>query len=381
MNLDAKTDESMNRAMRILMVDSEKTWRGGEAQLELLMKGLIAAGHRVALAAPPDAAITARAKALGIPAHGIAIGGGLDAKAAWKLRRISCEGSFDIIHTHSSHAHGVSVLACFGHPARPAHVVSRRVDFRIGKNPMSAWKYRRGADLFLAISRGVRDVLIRCGVSPEKIILVPSGIDFGKFERMKDTGYVRDEFSLRQAKWIVGNVAALAPHKAQVDFIDAAARVEKSIDGVTFLIVGEGKLRRVLESRAAEHGMSERIIFTGFREDPLEILSTFDCFVMSSRLEGLCTSIMDAQALGVPVVATEAGGIPDLIDHEKTGLLVPPAQPVELAEAILRMLTDSDLRSSCTRLAKEKAAQYDYQNMVKGTIAAYRTVSDRHSED
>lgn len=364
----------MKQLLRILMVDSEETWRGGEAQLELLMKGLSAAGHRVALAAAPNAAITRRAREMGFPTYGVPIAGSMDVKAAWRLRRIFSDEPFDIIHSHSSHAHGVGVLACFGYPARPVHVVSRRVDFRISRNPMSAWKYRRGADVFLAISTGVRDVLIRCGVNPEKIVLVPSGIDLDKFARVKNADYVRDEFSLRQAKWVIGNVAALAPHKAQVDLIDAAAQVIKSVPGALFLIVGEGKLRGALERKAGERGLSDRIIFTGFRDDPLEILSTFDCFVMSSRLEGLCTSIMDAQALGVPVVATRAGGIPDLIDHETTGLLVPPGDPPQLAAAIVRMLTEPELRASCARMAKEKARRYDYRNMVNGTIASYRAV-------
>jgi glycosyltransferase involved in cell wall biosynthesis len=370
----------MKQKLRILMVDSEETWRGGEAQLELLMKGLTSAGHQVELAAASQAAITRRTKELGLPTHNVPIAGSLDAKAAWKLRRIFSDGSFDIIHSHSSHAHGVSVLACFGHPARPLHVVSRRVDFRIGRNPMSAWKYRRGADVFLAISTGVRDVLIRCGVNPQKIKLVPSGIDLSKFERIKDAGYIRDEFSLHEARGIVGNVAALAPHKAQVDFIDAAAVVDQALGGISFLIVGEGELRRKLERRVEERGLAGKLIFTGFREDPLEILSVFDCFVMSSRLEGLCTSIMDAQILGVPVVATKTGGIPDLVEHEKTGLLAPPGRPDRLAEAIIRMLSESELRDTCVRLAKKKVGQYDYQNMVDGTIDAYQTVIEKIDE-
>jgi glycosyltransferase involved in cell wall biosynthesis len=232
----------------------------------------------------------------------------------------------------------------------------------------------------LAISTGVRDVLVRCGVNPDRIKLVPSGIDLDKFERMRDAGYVRNEFLLQNARGIIGNVAALAPHKAQVDFIDAAAVVDQALNGISYLIVGEGELRRKLERKAGERGLADKMIFTGFREDPLEILSIFDCFVMSSRLEGLCTSIMDAQVLGVPVVATHTGGIPDLVENEKTGLLAPPGRPEQLAKAIIRMMTDSELRNSCIRLAKNKAGQYDYRNMVQGTLDAYRAVIERFGE-
>ncbi|MFH1755150.1 MAG: glycosyltransferase, partial [Candidatus Latescibacterota bacterium] len=221
----------MERSLRILMVDSEETWRGGEAQLELLMKGLIGTGHHVSLASPPGSAIAARAKSLGVRTFDVPIASSLDAKAAWKLRRLFFDGTFHIVHSHSSHAHGVTVLACVGLPARPVHVVSRRVDFRVSRNPMSAWKYKRGADIYLAISNGVRDVLIDCGVDPGKIRLVPSGVDLDKFARLKHAGYVREEFSLGEATWIVGNVAALAPHKAQEDLIDAAALVSEAVQG------------------------------------------------------------------------------------------------------------------------------------------------------
>ncbi|NIM19425.1 MAG: glycosyltransferase [Candidatus Latescibacteria bacterium] len=364
----------MSIPARVLMVDSEETWRGGEAQLELLMKGLGDAGCSPALASPPGSRIGERAKQLGVPTFDVPIAGSADLMGAWRLRRLCRRESFDIIHSHSSHAHGVAFLATVGLRSRPKLLVSRRVDFAVGSNRFSALKYRRGADVYLAISTGVRDVLIACGIERERIKLVPSGIDLGKFDRMNETSYLKKEFSLEKAEWIVGNVAALAPHKSQVDFIEAAAIVDKKMSGIKFLIVGEGELRRSLERKAQEVGMTEKIIFTGFRNDVLEILSTFDCFVLSSRLEGLCTSIMDAQAIGVPVVATNTGGIPDLIEDGETGLLVPPGERVELAQAMIRMLSDPQLRERCVGLAKKKSKQYDYENTVKKTIEVYREV-------
>ncbi len=358
----------------VLMVDSEETWRGGEAQLELLMRGLKEAGFGLTLASPPGSRIGEKGKALNIRTIDIPIAGGADLRAVWKLRRLILREPFDIVHAHSSHAHGVVFLASFGLPSRPRLVVSRRVDFPVGKSRPSALKYRYGADVYLAISTGVRDVLINCGVDGERIALVPSGIDLEKFDRMQNTAYLRQEFSMDEAEWIVGNIAALAPHKAQVDFIDAAAIVDKAIAGIKFFIVGEGKLRKLLDRHVHEAGLTGKIIFTGFRSDPLEILSTFHCFVLSSRLEGLCTSIMDAQALGVPVVAAATGGVPDLIEDGATGLLAPPARPDELAGAIIRMLTEPALRERCARLAKEKSTQYDYRNMVNKTIVAYQAV-------
>ena len=357
--------------MNILMLDSEKTWRGGEVQLDLLMRGLREHGFEPALASPPGSRIGEKEKALGFRTFDMPMSGGADLRGALQLRSLLKKQPFDIVHAHASHAHSVLFLATRGLSRRPRLVVSRRVDFAVSQNLFSALKYKHGADVYLAISNGVKKVLRDGGIVENRIQLVPSGIDLGKFDRLRNTDYLRSEFSLGQSRWIVGSIAALAPHKAQQDFVEAAAVVDRKLGGVTFFIVGEGELLSRLEQLVAEKKMTGKIIFTGFRDDPLELLSTFHCFVMSSRLEGLCTSIMDAQALGVPVVATNTGGIPDLIDHEQTGLLAPPGQPERLAENIIRLLTDPALSERCRSAAKKKAARYDYRTMVLGTMAAY----------
>jgi glycosyltransferase involved in cell wall biosynthesis len=142
-----------------------------------------------------------------------------------------------------------------------------------------------------------------------------------------------------------------------------------------FFIVGEGSERAALEALRRDLGLEDRLVLTGFREDALEILSLFDCFVLSSYLEGLGTSIMDAQALGVPVVATRTGGVPELVEDGVTGLLVPPRQPDQFAAAILRLLREAPLRERLQRNALEIAPRYDYRHMVRKTLAAYGAVA------
>jgi glycosyltransferase involved in cell wall biosynthesis len=366
--------------MNVLMIDSELTWRGGEGQLELLMKGLTENGVAVALAAAPKAAITQRAAKLGVRCLPLTISGGVDLGAAWKLRSYLRKHDFDIVHTHSSHAHSVAFMAqrapglrrTVSTARRPALVVSRRVDFPVAKNSFSALKYRHGADIFVAISNGVRDVLLECGVDEERVRIVQSGINLKKFADVKDNRYLLDEFGLTEDTPVIGNVAALAPHKSQVDFISAARKVFDEIDGVRFFIVGEGTLRQKLEARIKKVGMEKAIVLTGFRDDALELMSLFHCFVLSSYLEGLCTSIMDAHAMGVPVVATRTGGVPDLVEDGVTGLLVPPKHPDLLADAMVRMIRNPGLRETCAGAAKTKAESYDYRHMVRGTLEIYQ---------
>jgi len=377
-------DMTQDANLRVLMVDSEVTWRGGEGQVALLMRGLVEEGVRVALCTPTGSAIAGRAEELGIEVLGLRMGAGVDARAALTLGRYLREGSFDIVHCHTSHAHGIAWLALTlgGHGgktrlSKPKLLVSRRVDFRVGRNPVSALKYRRGVDMYLAISTGVRRILVESGVDEERITLVPSGIDLRKFDGIGDTAYLEKEFGLAGAATVIGNVAALAPHKSQVDFIRAAGIIRQEIAGARFFIVGEGELRTALEALAKKLGLEGCITFTGFRRDVLGLLSLFDCFVLSSYLEGLCTSIMDAQALGIPVVATRTGGVPDLVEDGETGLLVEPRDPERLAAAVVRMLNDGDLRSRCVRQAKQKAQDYDYGRMVRRTLDAYRRLLAR----
>src|SRR5262245_48329226 len=230
---------TMAKGFRVLMIDSETTWRGGENQLHLLMRGLREAGAaEVELAAPPDAAITRHAAEIGVPCLPLPIRGGMDLVAAQRLRHDLRRGRFDLVHVHASHAHSVAFLALVFSRLRrqrpPFLVVSRRVDFPFSRHGPSALKYRYGADLYLAISTGVRDVLVQCGVAPERIAMVPSGIDLARHQQLGETTRLRRELGLGNGAAVIGNVAALAPHKAQVDFVRAARLVADQVPEARF---------------------------------------------------------------------------------------------------------------------------------------------------
>jgi len=145
------------------------------------------------------------------------------------------------------------------------------------------------------------------------------------------------------------------------------------------MIVGDGELREALKKHARRLGIAGSVVFTGNRTDAERFFGVFDVFVISSRLEGLCTSIMDAHTAGVPVAATRTGGIPDLIEDEMTGLLSPPANTSALAANILRLLSDRRLATGCVERAREQSARYDYHSMVYKTEAAYREFLDMSS--
>ena len=357
------------RSLRILMVDSERTWRGGQGQVFLLMRGLADAGEDVTLAAPGDGALFARSGALRITR--LPWPGRSGPSSILALRRIMAGTRFDVVHSHASRAHGAVAFARQALRPRPLHVVSRRVDFPVGRGPAGRWKYRRGADAYIAISRGVHDVLVNGGIEPRCITTVPSGIDLDKFARVRDPDYLRHEFNVGAGDAVIVNVAALAPHKAQSVLLDAANRL-RGERRARFFIVGDGPLRPELAAESRHLGLDDIVTFTGFREDALEFIRLAGVFVMSSHLEGLGTSIMDAQALGAPVVATRTGGIPELVEDGVTGVLVPPGDGVALARGIARILDDAELRERCIHRAQAQSARYDYRQMVYKTLDVYR---------
>ncbi len=364
---------AQDASLRVLMVDSERSWRGGQGQVRLLMSGLCDLGVNVTLAAPAASELVRRSHELAI--ERLPFEPGLAGLVS--LRRAMTRGAFDVVHSHAARAHGVVAAARIGLRERPVHVVSRRVDFDVARSPASRWKYARGADAYIAISEGVRRVLLAGGIPAQRVRVVMSGIDLAKFDGLRDRGTVRAELGLEPNTLAVGNVAALAPHKAQDDLLRAAQLVLARREDVRFFIVGEGALREGLESLARSLGIASRVVFTGFRTDALDLLRAFDVFAMSSYLEGLGTSIMDAQVLGVPVVATSTGGIPELVEDGVTGLLAPPRNPEALAHALLRILEDERLRKYCAETARIRSSRYDYRTMVYKTLDVYQNLCQK----
>jgi glycosyltransferase involved in cell wall biosynthesis len=354
-------------ALSVLMVDSERSWRGGQAQVLLLMRGLVELGQRVTLAAPRDGALFERSAELAI--ERVAWRGTSSPASILELRTVVKNGQFDVVHSHAARAHGA--MAVVRALTRVRHVVSRRVDFDVARGPWGRWKYHRGADAYIAISNGVRHVLVRGGVPESAITVAPSGIDLARLAQVRDPDYLRDEFKVARGVPVLVNVAALAPHKAQAVLLEALKEL-RATHAFRCFIVGDGGLRADLEVRCRSLSLADVVKFTGFRVDALEFIRLGDVFVMSSRLEGLGTSIMDAQVLGTPVVATRTGGIPELVEDSATGLLAEPGDPGSLARALARMLDDGELRESCRQRAQLQSTRYDYRHTVYKTLDVYR---------
>jgi glycosyltransferase involved in cell wall biosynthesis len=185
-------------------------------------------------------------------------------------------------------------------------------------------------------------------------------------------------FWLPKGAPIVGNVAALAAHKGQRYLVAAAAGVVRELPDTRFLIIGEGELREQLERQIHGLGLDRHVVLTGFRGDVLGLVKSLDVFVMSSITEGLGSAILEAMACGRPVVATRAGGIPEAVDHEVTGIIVPPQDEHALSAAMLRLLRSPRLRDQFGQAGRQRVIDsFSVDRLVQGTADVYERWKSR----
>jgi glycosyltransferase involved in cell wall biosynthesis len=369
--------------MYSLHIDTARTWRGGQNQVLLTVNGLRAIGQQASLVAHPDGELRRRV-AEGLDLIPLAPRNEVDFTAAWKFARLLKRLRPDVIHAHDPHGVAMAALALsLGSAASggvlPALVASRRVDFHLKGNSFSRWKYRQ-VDTFIAASEFIRQMLIADGVPQDRTITVHEGIDV-EHVAAAPTVNVNEAFWLPHDAPVVGNVAALVPHKGQRYLIDAAHRVVQEIPDARFVILGEGELRPQLEKQIHEHHLEKHVLLPGFRTDVLGCIKGFDLFVMSSVTEGLGTSLLDAMACGRPIVATTAGGIPEVVSDRVNGLLVPPRDAGAMAAAIVRALRDGEGRARMGGAGLARVRErFTVERMVAETAAAYARVGGRHRE-
>lgn len=359
----------------ILHVDSAEGWRGGQAQVLNLMLGLRKMGREQCLICPPGAELGVRARTEGIDVEMVRMSSEWDWRAPSRIVLIARKREASVIHAHASLAHGLCWRALSKMPQMPL-LVTRRVDFRVANNFLSRQKYLHPRTHYIAISSGVRDVLVAGGVPEERIAVVHSGIDFDRWTGQFKRSDLLEEFYLPDDVCVLLNVAALADHKGQRYLLDAMPEVLRTVPQAHLFVVGEGELREKLEQQIHALGLQKNVTLTGFRSDVEKFFAAADLFVLSSHLEGLCTSLLDAQCFSIPAVATAVGGVVDVIQHEVNGWLVEAKKPSELAETIILALKSPALRKSMgeqgRRIVEER---FSASAMVEGTAAMYARIA------
>jgi glycosyltransferase involved in cell wall biosynthesis len=350
-------------------VSTQQTWHGGEGQAQLLIQGLRERGHRVVVFARHGGEFAHRARRDGFEVR-LFRRRGRGPGSLWQIRRWLKEIGPDITHAHDGHALTAVGLASLGLNI-PLRVAARRVDFPI----RSAAKFTRLADTVVAISNPVAQVCLDGGIPDDMMRTVYSGVDPSRVQA-GDRRRGREALDLADDQIMILVVANLTGHKGHADLLQAMPGVSACIPKVRLALAGAGDLDETLRQEAQSLGIADRVRFLGYRSDIPDLLRAADLFVMPSRLEGLCTSLVDAMFARVPIVTTGAGGIADAIGldlpHGPVAFTARPCDPESLAEAIVLALRSSDSAELTERAFVRASENFTHRHMVESTLAVYR---------
>lgn len=338
------------------------------------MTGLTAylyhAGHQSEVACDPDGELRHKLQEQGLPWQPLRVHSQVDVPAAWRLRRLVREEKYDLVHFHTARAHALS-LWLRGLPMK--RVVTRRMDYPVKKGWWTHLLYRQSVDAVIAISAGVQAALLAGGVPAAHTQLIPSGVDTARFIRSPDTrARMRQAHGLGAHDTIVLTVGALVERKGHRTLLAAARQLHTRGVRLRYLVCGEGSLRASLQAEARALGLEQDVIFPGFCRDIPDYLAVADFFVHVPLWEGLGVAVIEALAAGLPVVASRVGGIPELVENERTGLLIPPQDPTALATALSRLVEDPLWARTLGRAGQALArARFDITIMAKANEALY----------
>ena len=365
---------------RIVHVDTERTWGGGQRQLLLLATQLWGRGHQSWAAVRPGTQLAAELAEAGLPVVRLAPAVEWDPVAVHRLRTLLARVDADVIHAHSGHAVALAALASVG--MRTRLVVSRRVALPLRRNPVTRWKYGRAARI-LAVSEHVREVLRAGGIPDSRIGVVRSGVDLAR-HTVPARGATLASLGVDPRRPLVVMVSALVPpHKDPDTFVAAVAAARAAGCDCQALLIGGGPQAREAERAGRRAGLNGALRLTGFRSDALELLAAADVAVLSSRDEGLGTTLLDAMQVGVPIVATAAGGVREVVRDGVDGLLAPVGDGPALGAAIARVLADRALGAALVVAGKERVRDFSIEHTAEATLRQYRVAMggrSSHSE-
>ena len=353
----------------------------GKGGAEQLLVGAIRYGDRatfhyeVAYLLPWKDDLVDELTGLGVTTH--CLRGSRSLKWVGRLRRLVLEREIDLVHVHSPYPAAAVRLVVPG----SVPVVYTEHNLWARYRAPTYWSnlltFQRNQHVF-AVSDHVRRSISY--PRPLKRLRMPPvetlyhGIDHEPLRTAARADGIRESMGIPEGVPIVGTVAHLKPHKGHRDLLEAASLVRGRYPDVRFVLVGRGPLEGTLRQRARELGLDGTITFTGFRDDALSVVTTFDVFVLPSHHEGLPLALVEAMALGKPPVVTRVGGNPEVVRQGQDGLVVEPADPKALAEAIFSLLDDERWRRRMGEAAQERAASFDIRKAVPRIEQVYQGI-------
>ncbi len=359
--------------MRVLYVDLEREWRGGQSQAWLTLRGLQERKHEVELLAAQDSPLAKRVAEAGITVHQVPRLG-LRAWAAGALSGLVAEGRFEIVHLNEPHALTAAWLAKT-HRRLPL-LLSRRIGFPLQKNSISQARYR-AVGRFVANSRDVAQSLVDSGIVTERISIVNEGVDIPALPTPEERRRARKHWGIKDNEFLFGCVSVFVPEKGQRHLIEALPTVRELHPEARLLLAGDGTCRTELESLTKRLGQAEAVLFPGFVNNVAQVYAALDAFVFPSEFEGLGTALQAAMAAGLPCISTQRGALGEVVDNERTAVVVEP-NGKEFAAAMLRLMNDEVLQKKLRSAGRQEVEErFSAGRMAENTIRVYEDVLEK----
>jgi len=360
--------------VKILFVDLETEWRGGQNQALLLLTALNARGDTAELVAVNGSALGRRAAAKRVKVHFV---GEYAARAlaAMKIFQLSQNGSFDVVHANEAHAVTAAWLA--GAQRRAAFLISRRVGYPLSKGRVALARYK-AAQRIIAISQWVLERLAESGAPKEKLVMIHEGVELRALPDAEARKQARARWGVTDETVVLGSVGVLLPDKGHELLIRALALLRAEFPDCKLLLAGAGPSRVTLEQLAGELGVNEMVIFAGFVADIETVYTALDVFLFPSFFEGLGTSLLAAMSYELPSVAFNCCAFGEIIENGKSGLLVETGNVEEIVKAVSQLLRDKDFARALGRAGRARIAElFSSERMVEETLALYRELCVR----
>jgi glycosyltransferase involved in cell wall biosynthesis len=359
--------------MKVIHVSTALSWRGGEQQIAYLVDELSKKNIEQLVICTENSAMESFCKKNHLPFRSFSKNSGLDFRFAYHLSKAVKAEKPNIVHLHDAHAHTAAIIGAIFFGIKTPFILHRRVDFEVGQNIFSRFKYRHPQiKKIVCVSAAIKNIMAK-SVAFEKLITVHSATDCSRFSTTQQN-ILRNEFNIPAETKIIANIAALAPHKDYPTFLKTVSVLKLQNLNAKYLIIGEGSERKNIEQLITELQLHQDVILTGFRNDIDKIFPEIDLLLFTSETEGLGTTVLDAFYSKVPVVATNAGGISEMIEHEKTGLLSNLKDYESLAANVQRIFVDDALRNSIIKNASAKVQQFSKATMAEKVLAVYKEV-------
>jgi glycosyltransferase involved in cell wall biosynthesis len=350
--------------LKILQISSASSFGGGERYVADLTNALAARGHDVYVAVRPGSPLPRHLQLSPEKILTLPLRNALDVQSARELEKFVRQKGIDVVHAHMARDYSLASYASRRRETK--FVVTRHVLFKL--NRLHRHTLSR-ATCVIAVSQAVaKELRTSQVVSNKQIAVIHNGIDVDRFRKTRavlDRGSFLRSIKLRVDDRLVGSIGELRTLKRHDDFIRAAALVLKEFPETQFVLAGVGEGREQLEKLVAELGLTDRFHFLGWLDDADKLLCAMDIFVSASETESFGLAIVEAMAVGTAVVATATEGAKEVIEDQKTGLLVPIGDVKQLAQSVINLLKDPEKRRAiATQSAQSAAKNFSLARMV-----------------